>query len=68
VIEWPKTQTLINNARYPSAVMVFVINMGTKILNCLPIELRNEMNLNVFKRKLKGYLICNVFYSLKEFC
>jgi hypothetical protein len=38
-----------------------VINMGTKILNCLPIELKNEMNLNIFKRKLKGYLICNVF-------
>jgi hypothetical protein len=44
-----------------------VINMETKILNGLPNELKNEMNLNVFKRKLKGYLICNVFYSLQEF-
>jgi hypothetical protein len=44
-----------------------VINMGTKIFNDLPIELENEMNLNVFKRKLKGYLLCNVFYSLQEF-
>jgi hypothetical protein len=35
--------------------------MGTKILNGLPTELKDEMNLNVFKRKLKGYLICNVF-------
>jgi hypothetical protein len=38
-----------------------VINMGTKILNGLPIELKNEQNFNVFKRKLKSYLICNVF-------
>jgi hypothetical protein len=30
------------------------IKMGTKIFNGLPIELKNEMNLNVFKRKLKG--------------
>jgi hypothetical protein len=35
--------------------------MRTKIFNGLPIELNNEMNLNVFKRKLKGYLLCNVF-------
>jgi hypothetical protein len=38
-----------------------VINMGTKIFNGLPIELKNEMNLNVFKRNLKGYLLCIVF-------
>jgi hypothetical protein len=45
-----------------------VINMGTKILNALPVELKNEMNPNVFKKKLKGYLICNVFFSsLQEF-
>jgi hypothetical protein len=44
-----------------------VINMGTKIFNGLPIELKNEMNLNVFNRKLNGYLLCNVFYSLQEF-
>jgi hypothetical protein len=41
--------------------------MGTKILNGLPVELKNETNPNVFKEKLKGYLICNVFYSLQEF-
>jgi hypothetical protein len=29
-----------------------VINMGTKILNGLPVELKNEMNPNVFKKKL----------------
>jgi hypothetical protein len=41
--------------------------MGTKILNGLTIELKNEINLNVFKRKLKGYSISNGFYSLQEF-
>jgi hypothetical protein len=41
--------------------------MGTKILNGLPIELKNETSTNVFKKTLKGYLICNVFYSLQEF-
>jgi hypothetical protein len=30
--------------------------MGIKIFNGLPIELKNEINLNVFKKKLKGYL------------
>jgi hypothetical protein len=44
-----------------------VIKMGTKIFNGLPIELMNEMNLNVFKRKLKGYLLCNVFILYKNF-
>jgi lipopolysaccharide export LptBFGC system permease protein LptF len=41
--------------------------MGTKILNGLPIKLKNEINLNLFKRTLKGYLMYNVFYSLQEF-
>jgi hypothetical protein len=44
-----------------------VISKETKILNGLPVELKNETNPNVFKKKLKGYLICNVFYSLQEF-
>jgi hypothetical protein len=43
-----------------------VINMETKILNGLPVELKNETNPNVFKKKLKGYLICNAFYSLQK--
>jgi hypothetical protein len=33
-----------------SIVKEGVFNMGTKIFNGLPIELKNEMNLNVFKR------------------
>jgi hypothetical protein len=44
-----------------------VINTGTKILNGLPAELKNETNPNAFKKKLKGHLICNVFYSLQGF-
>jgi hypothetical protein len=41
--------------------------MGTKIFNGLPIELKSVKNFNVFKMKLKNYLLCNVFYSLQEF-
>jgi hypothetical protein len=44
-----------------------VNSMGTKIFNGLPTELKNQMNFNVFKRKLKNYLPCNVFYSLQGF-
>jgi hypothetical protein len=44
-----------------------VVSMGTKIFNGLPFELKNEINFNVFKKKLKSYLLCNVFYSLQEF-
>jgi hypothetical protein len=44
-----------------------VINLGTKIFNGLPIELKNEMNLKVFKRKLKGYLLCIFFILYKNF-
>jgi hypothetical protein len=42
-------------------------SMWTKIFNALPIELKNAINVTVFKRKLKNYLLCNVFYSLKGF-
>jgi hypothetical protein len=44
-----------------------VISMGTKIFNGLPTELKSVNNFNVFKKKLKNYLLCNVFYSLQEF-
>jgi hypothetical protein len=44
-----------------------VISMGTKIFNGLPTELKNVNNSNVFKKKLKNYLLCNVFHSLQEF-
>jgi hypothetical protein len=44
-----------------------VISMGTKIFNGLPNELKGVNNFNVFKKKLKSYLLCNIFYSLQEF-
>jgi hypothetical protein len=31
--------------------------MGTQILNGLPVEFKNETNPNVFKKKIKGYLM-----------
>jgi hypothetical protein len=40
--------------------------MGTTIFSGLPTELKNVKNFNVFKKKLKNYLLCNVFYSLQE--
>jgi hypothetical protein len=39
-----------------------VISMGDKMLNGLPTELKNDMNFNVFKRKLK--IICYVMFFI----
>jgi hypothetical protein len=44
-----------------------VINMGIKIFNNLPLELKGVADFKVFKRKLKGYLLLSAFYSLQEF-
>jgi hypothetical protein len=44
-----------------------VTNMGIKIYNNLPSEIKTTQNFKAFKRKLKDYLLLNVFYSLKEF-
>jgi hypothetical protein len=41
--------------------------MGTKIYNNLPLEIKSVDNFNVFKRKLKNYLLHSAFYSLQEF-
>jgi hypothetical protein len=41
--------------------------MGTKILNGLPVELKNEMNPNVFKKKLKGIWYVTFFILHKNF-
>jgi hypothetical protein len=41
--------------------------MGTKIFNGLPLELKSIKNVDVFKRKLKTYLMCSALYSLQEF-
>jgi hypothetical protein len=39
-----------------------VINMGIKIHNSLPPELKRIENFKVFKNKLKSYLLQNCFY------
>jgi hypothetical protein len=44
-----------------------VINMGIKIHNNLPSELKRIENLKVFKNKLKSYLLQNCFHSLQDF-
>jgi hypothetical protein len=41
--------------------------MGPKIYNNLPLEIKRVDNFNVFKRKLKNYLLHSAFYSLQEF-
>jgi hypothetical protein len=40
-----------------------VINMGIKIHNNLPSELRRIENFKVFKNKLKSYLLQNFLFS-----
>jgi hypothetical protein len=44
-----------------------VVNMGIKLYNNLPIELKNVSEFKVFKKKLKCYLLNRSFYSLHEF-
>ena len=44
-----------------------VINMGIKLYNNLPMELKNVSDFKVFRRKLKCYLLHSAFYSLQEF-
>jgi hypothetical protein len=44
-----------------------VKNMGIKLFNNLPLDLKNVTVFKLFKRKLKKYLMKNAFYSLQEF-
>jgi hypothetical protein len=44
-----------------------VKNMGIKLFNNLPLDLKNVAVFKLFKRKLKKYLMQNAFYSLQEF-
>jgi hypothetical protein len=37
----------------------WVISMGTQIFNGIPTELNNVKIFNIFKMKLKNYLLCN---------
>jgi hypothetical protein len=49
------------------AVKKSLINVGTKIYNNFPLETKSVDNYNVFKRKVKNYLLHSAFYSLQEF-
>lgn len=41
--------------------------MGPEVYNCLPVEIKNTMSDNVFKIKLKNWLVKKTFYSIAEF-
>ena len=44
-----------------------VINMGIRLYNNLPSQIKSIQDLKVFKRQLKDYLLCKAFYSLQEY-
>jgi hypothetical protein len=44
-----------------------VTNMGIKIYNNLPFEIKTTQNFKAFKRTLKDYLLLNAFTRLKSF-
>ena len=41
--------------------------IGLRMLNKLPYELKHEMPLNTFKKKLKNLLLEKCFYSVEEY-
>lgn len=41
--------------------------MGNKFWKILPIDIKNELDQNKFKGKLKSFLIANLYYSFNEF-
>ena len=44
-----------------------VINMGRKLFNKLPIQIKQLDNFKSFKREVKTFLIHNSFYTIDEF-
>jgi hypothetical protein len=56
----------VDQVHQPYSTRRGLSSMGTKIFNGLPTELKNVKNVNVFKKKLKSYLLNSVFYSLQE--
>ena len=44
-----------------------VINMGIRLYNKLPKYIQQEERYKSYKRKMKGFLIDNAFYSLDEY-
>jgi hypothetical protein len=57
----------MSNHVTPHVIKKSVTNMGIKIYNNLPSEIKTTQNFKAFKHKLKDYLLLNAFYSLKEF-
>ena len=44
-----------------------VINMGIKLFNKLPIQIKQLDNFKSFKREVKTFLVHNSFYTIDEF-
>ena len=44
-----------------------VINMGKKLFNKLPIQIKQLDNFKSFKREVKTFLVNNSFYTIDEF-
>jgi hypothetical protein len=45
-----------------------VMNMGIKLYNHLPNEIREVERMRQFKRELRSYLLQHTFYSVDEYC
>lgn len=59
-LELPKCNNYVHYKRSPEY-------NGIKIYNCLNADIKQCEELNVFKRKLKSYLLTRPFYSFNEF-
>lgn len=41
--------------------------LGLRMFNCLPTEFKISKNINVFRNKLKHFLLEKVYYNINEF-
>jgi hypothetical protein len=44
-----------------------VVNMGIKLFNKLPLQIKQLDNYKSFKREVKTFLLYNSFYTIEEF-
>jgi len=56
-------QQYCNTSNYQKSVL----NMGTKLFNKLPSQIKHLDNYNKFKKELKNFLLVNSFYTIAEF-
>ena len=56
-------QQYCNTSNYQKSAL----NMGTKLFNKLPTQMKHLDNYNIFKKELKNFLLVNSFYTLAEF-